>query len=390
MLKKILGSLMVFLMVLFVIFPAKAELLTWEGVVDDTHGGGPGWGDETNEFVSSMTTFNGQLYAASYNDGQGVEVWKSSNGTDWTQSNQDGFGVHTTSYALLTVYGNYLYAIISYSGGNTSSWRTTDGTTWEISKQNIGADDGITISAIVCASVYNFLYIGGINGDNDSIVIGTTDGTTWHQVNVSGFGDANNTYVQSLHNFGGKLYAGVRNDTTGTEIWAYDGSTWTQNNTDGFDGTANNRAVSALVSFDGKLYAGTENAVNAPEVWRSSGDGSWEKVAENGFGQGGFTNTYSGHAFRNYIYFGTQNGKVFRSANGTSYEQVNEDGFGQVDAEYIEFADFGDYLYVGSGIMGERNTVKIYRYYSPLTVTQSLPATGPDYLNKYILDAILY
>ena len=61
----------------------------------------------------------------------------------------------------------------------------------------------------------------------------------WIQVNVNGFGDANNFNSDSMAVYG-NLYV-VTENTTGTEVCKYEGTTWTKENVNGYGNTMGKR-----------------------------------------------------------------------------------------------------------------------------------------------------
>ena len=397
MLKKLLYPLiMLSLMVFMTPQTASAAVLPWEAMVNSTFTSAPrspGFGDPANQFVSSMATFGDYLYVATYNDDQGTEIWRTNNGTSWEQVNEDGFGAHATSLSILAVFNDHLYAFPSVLAPGTvvAAWRTDNGTAWELAKDNIAEPSPTSILPWATAVYNNSLYVGLLNTDDEVIVVGSNNGSTWTQINTDDFDDPDNFMIQSMASFDGKLYVGVENDTDGAEVWHYDGAIWAQDNTDGFD-NADNVSVGSLSVFNNQLYAFTLNEAGV-EVWRTpTGNQAWGKVTDGGFGQGVTVNVvYDSAVFRDALFVGANSGKVFRSNNGNTWEQVNVDGFGYADNYMVMFGILGDYIYAGVGTiairgLGEPETVEIYRYYEPTT----LPQTGFDNpLNAYILDALL-
>jgi hypothetical protein len=380
-LKKFFYGLMFFALVFsFLPKTTQAALLPWEAVVDATHGGGAGFGDSHNAQVNSMATFNGYVYAATYNSGAnptGTQVWRSPDGVSWTQTGTDVFSPSVAGSVTLTTFNNKLYAFVGLGiAAGVVVFESSDGVTWGAPKKIDVAGDHQTFPYPLVATTYNgYIYIGFENDADEAVVYSSNDGVTWTLKNVPDFGVATNTFIEAMAVEGNNLYVGVRNDTTGAQVWTYDGANWAQNNTSGFDGINNhNRAVGGLVVFNNMLYATTENADGA-QVWRSSGNGIWEKVS-TGFSAA--TNGYGGIVFRNYLYLASQTGKVFRSSSGTSWEQVNVDAFGQDDVDYLTFAILGDYLYAGGGSLEAQNTAKIYRYFEAAPTVESLPQTGAD------------
>ena len=372
---------------------SSAAVLNWEAMVNSTFPAGthrsPGFDDPHNLYVTSMATFNDYLYVATYNNDQGTEIWRTNNGTAWDQVNSDGFGIHTTSASVLAVFNGQLYAFLSVlldPASTVAAYRTNNGTTWELAKSNIAPTSPSRWAST--ATVYNnALYVGLVNKDDEAIVVGSTNGSTWNQVNPDAFGFPNNIAIQSMATFNNMLYVGVLNITDGTQVWHYDGSTWNQDNSNGFDG-ANpdlNISTGSLSVFEGQLYASTLNDDTGVEVWRTPGDQTWQKVADQGFSQGNSVDvTYDSAVFKDALYVGTFGSKVFRTTNGTTWEQANVDGFGNNDNDVVTFATLGDYLYAGVGHLRMVGTVEIYRYYQPDPApepepTPELPQTGPIY-----------
>lgn len=415
MFKKISLLVVLFLTTLFLIQPASkpahAATLTWEPMVNDTFTGtrAAGFGDEHNAFASSMITFDGYVYVANLNDTTGTEIWRSSNGTDWEQVNEDGFSdpgimLGLGSFATLAVFDNHLYAFDYLAGeDHVNVYRYSSGTTWTNTTAIGDVDTHITqpISAIVYD---NTLYVSLINttGVSDkSTIYKSTNGDDWTMVNDDGFG-GNNEDIQSMAVYNNCLYAGTYNINDGTEVWRFDGTTWVQDNTSGF-GNVKNDNTGTLTSFGGYLYASIDNSTTGAEVWKTSGGGTndWTKVSDAGLGQGtDVLYTYSSVVFKNKLYIGAGAGafnpvKVLRSADGTTWEQVNTNGFGYDDNIMAIFTVLGDYLYAGTGSLpdylgGFAMTTEIYRYYEPMAVVTTLPETGFDSpLNAYILDALL-
>ena len=70
------------------------------------------------------------------------EIWRSPDGTTWSQVNTNVFGESFTLYDGIAVFNNYLYVGTSnyYNGGEI--WRTQDGAIWErVSNANDGFGD---------------------------------------------------------------------------------------------------------------------------------------------------------------------------------------------------------------------------------------------------------
>lgn len=148
--------------------------ITWSKVVASAGG----FGDDNNMRITTLFHFNGYIYAGTLNDplmgGTGTELWRSSNGSDWTQANTDGFGDANNAYA----------------------------------------GDQVTV-------VNGTIYLGtgrSALSNTGARLLTSTDGTNWTQEGSSGFGDVNNFVIYAT-TFNGNIYIGFSNDTTGVEIW---------------------------------------------------------------------------------------------------------------------------------------------------------------------------
>ena len=115
---------------------------TWEKVVSDGFGVGP----ERN-VVGWLTEFKGELYLAGQTmdprvliptqpseriPPKGFQLYRSSDGANWTQVGKDGFGADSSYTANMTVLGGLAYlAVYDYHEGN-QLWESTDGNDWAL------------------------------------------------------------------------------------------------------------------------------------------------------------------------------------------------------------------------------------------------------------------
>jgi uncharacterized repeat protein (TIGR01451 family) len=186
-----------------------------------------GFGNANNRAAWSMAVFGGCLYAGTTNGDTGAEVWRSDNGTSWTQVNADGFGdAHNRSATSMVVFDNYLY-VGTWSNHSISTggevWRSSNGTSWtQVNTDGFG--DASNVAAWTMAVFDNYLYVGASNWGTGvemwrSAGVGGPPFTDWEQVSLDGFGDANNEDVMSMAVLGDQLYMGTWNSSTGTEVW---------------------------------------------------------------------------------------------------------------------------------------------------------------------------
>lgn len=315
----------------------------WEQVVND------GFGDPQNDHIDSLEPFNGYLYAstAMQNENhQGTEVWRSSNGTTWTQVNDDGFiGIPDGRY------NENFKDMVPFTVGSTT-WLCGGTMNW-----NVGAQ-------VWC----------------------TTDGTTWVQKNQDGFGDVQNIKIWSTGVFNGRLYVGVDRYVTSTQqylpgaVWRTDGTAedgrwqWTKV----FDATADNR-VDIIGPYNGYLYIGFDGG-NGTEVWRSSDGTTWSQVNSDGFGDAHNERVIvdAGTIYNGALYLATLNqvtgAEVWRTTDGTTWTQVNTDGFGDANSISAELLPFNGYLYawVTNYSVGQ----KVMRTKCPLCQNKAITGVG--------------
>ena len=244
----------------------RTDGATWQQVASG------GFGDPNNEGVNTFAVFADALYATTANPETGVEVWRSTTGGPgtWTQVNDDGFGSGGTWYdVVMDVYKDHLYLGLGREA-TAELWRSGDG-------------------------------------------------LTWTPVFTVGLGDADNTHVSSMAEFGGTLYIGLRNSTEGGEVWhSSDGLGWTQVFADGLGNPDNNKPYGLIVAGD-LLYLVFSNTFSGAEVWRTASGDGWQRINESGWGDmlNGFADYFDKGAavFPYDLYISTMNdagGEVWR------------------------------------------------------------------------------
>jgi len=311
---------------------------SWAAVTTD------GFGDPTNYRINHLVEFQGHLYAGTANwdstiqNTLGGQIWRSSDGLNWTTVISQGFGDPTNGDIFrLAVFSDTLYA-------STWSWTSTHGTEiWRSTTGDAGSweqvSDGfgdVRNRTVLSFEVFNgCLYAGTYNLDPTTYI--STGGEVWRsatgnagdwvQVNADGFGNPDNRYVRSFAAFKSYLYAGTSNPTSGGQMWRCsaasgcdENSDWQQVISNGF-GNTNNTSIDSLIVFDNMLYAMTYNGITGAEVWCSkTGDpGDWEQVGFAGFGDSNNYFSYWDGAMAvssNRLYIGTYNpangGEVWR------------------------------------------------------------------------------
>ncbi len=342
-----------------------------------------GFGERWSSGVTSLESFNGQLYAASSSWNTGAQVWRSSDGRHWTAASQISFGsAHQGLNPAITdllVFNNQLYASTGWGSGSGQLWRSPDGSTWT---QVIGEGLSPNNNAILRLGVFdNRLYAATGNNITGSEIWRSSSGDpgSWEKVVSGGLGNANNILITTFAIFNGNLYAAGENPSDGAEVWrTSDGLDWAQVNANGF-GKAANMQIGSLVVFDNMLYAGTYNEDAGAEIWCSTGGADWTQFASGGFGDRRNIKIESLYAFNGSLYAVTHNrstgAEVWRLAENEAFEQVNIDGFGD-NHNYATLWDTATLAYQGQlylGFWNDANGGELWRYgtqyqvYLPLT-----------------------
>jgi len=204
-----------------------------------------GFGDVNNSAIDAMSEFESNLYITSANDVDGAEIWRSANGTDWTAVVGGGAGVgngfgdannvivrESCVFDDTGLADQYLWGFADNATDGVESWRSTNGTVWAQSTM-----PALTLSSSAyvseCFEYASRLYIYVI--DNDAIELWYTTGgavPVWVQVGIAAgtetFLDVIDTASDiSFAQYGGDLYVGASN-TTDSEIWvSEDGDVFT-------------------------------------------------------------------------------------------------------------------------------------------------------------------
>ncbi|MBI5842458.1 MAG: S-layer homology domain-containing protein [Chloroflexi bacterium] len=331
-----------------------------------------GFGDLSNGMAATLTTFNNQLYAGTLNSTTGGQLWRSGDGISWSSVMTNGFGDNTNlAIDHLFAFNGQLYAG-TWNWDNVANqttggqlWRSADGTTW--SQLTLTGFDPLTNSeffhlASFNGQIYASTWADGSTHGGEIWRSATGNSSDWTQVENNGFGDINNVGVLSFAGFNNNFYASTDNWITGAEVWrspSGNAGTWTQVNTDGF-GDSGNYRVSALTVFGSYLYAATGHDTSSAgsEVWRCQVcDGSdWAQVVDNAFGNpgSGYGPALEISNGRLYLVLGNYDTgiEVWRTTNGTVWEQAASGGFGSKNTRRPYYdnsvTSFGGSLYVGT------------------------------------------
>lgn len=242
----------------------------WQPVTTD------GFGDGGNIAITNFAIFKGMLYAGTGTTSVGAQIWRSKNGDSgsWTQVGING-PVLIGNVTGFAVYKDVLYSAIEPAGGTSAPiqvWRSTNGSDWmPITLDGFGDEFSQTTGGF--AQFRGYLYLGIRNDTTGGQIWRTKDGAQWELVVSDGFGDANNVKVESLLLHEGFLYAATFNLLSGVQIWrSTDGMSWEPVSTNGF-GDSNNFATlwnNATAVDKGHILMGTWNFATGGELWMST------------------------------------------------------------------------------------------------------------------------
>ena len=311
--------------------------------------------------MSALEALAGQLCAGASNFDEGGSIWRSANGSAWTQVSAPGIGASMgiTKSAImdLAVFNDKLFASTGWSGRTSQLWVSPDGKAW--SQIPLPAFVGIDELSIPALGVHDGPLYAGICGITSAEIWRSagSDYLTWIEVVSGGLGDVENGCVSGFATFNGELYAAVENWTTGMRIWRStngNAGTWQQVNATGF-GAAENTISGGLAVFNGQLYAGTQNNSTGGQIWRTSNGTSWATVVGNGSGDplnqqiAGFT-VSNGELVTVANNF-SEGLELWSSSNGTTWQQRGMGGFGDSNNSDINRSNatvFNGSLFIGT------------------------------------------
>jgi len=132
-------------------FSAGCEVWRTPDGINWTQVNTDGFGNLDNRLALSMEVFSDCLYAGVRNDLTGCEIWRTSNGTTWEQVASGGFGSpENMGVRVMSVLGGNLYvgttASFIPSSGIAQVWKTSDGLNWtQFSETGFGDSQNVGI-----------------------------------------------------------------------------------------------------------------------------------------------------------------------------------------------------------------------------------------------------
>jgi hypothetical protein len=301
-----------------------------------------GFGNGNNQSIEALEVFNDNLYAEATNYAEGTSIWRSIDGTAWTQMTSPGFdsayGANNPIVFDMATFKDQLYA----GTGNWQStptagqiWRSANGTDWsQVAANGLGNPNNAGFTTFT--SFNGMLYAAALNRIDGAEIWRSSTGNngSWKRVASGGFGGGSAYYIiTSLITFNGQLYASVEaTPGTGAQVWrSSNGTNWTLVSGNGF-GDPNNFQTGSSVVYRGQLYVTTRNDVTGAQLWRSSNGTTWRQVVGNGFDDINNIKIESLTTYAGALYAAANNPvtgvELWRSTNGVNWSQINADGFG--------------------------------------------------------------
>lgn len=368
----------------------------FEQVNDDAFGLGTGAdGTYASEEGFEVAIFNNQLYLGMEADNSmGARLWRTKPGitqpqnqADWEEVAADAngypFGVAERAQAdhidSLIGFNDYLYVSTANGGSNTLGTRifrsaTGDPGTWEDAIVDLGPGFGdVNNMNFKDMQVFqNHLCGGTQNWLKGAQVWCTSDGTTWMQKNISGFGknfyNSDNREIWSGFVFEGALYFGVQDLGAGYYIEGDDIARLFRTHdisgepkwTEVYTGEPGSYRVDILGELDGHLYISTRSG-NGVVVLRSA-DGSansWLQITD--FGIDGETNNEGtvvdgAETIDDVLYLSVSNssggvelwqttGTLQTAGEVVDWTRVDEAGLGDAENMHAQLIAFNGSLY---------------------------------------------
>ena len=127
-----------------------------------------GFGDSDNVHIGSIVVFNDMLFASTQN-GNGAEIWRSANGINWTKVIDGGLGnPNNIKFESLYVFDEKLFAAAKNETNGVNVWKSEDGTVFEqINIAGFGdSNNSITLWNTATIDFNDQLYIGTRNDAN--------------------------------------------------------------------------------------------------------------------------------------------------------------------------------------------------------------------------------
>ena len=330
----------------------SADGVTWERVVGPQAATPSGFGNPHNQSINTLTVLGERLYAGTWNEIEGAELWRSADGATWESlvgpnaPKPSGFGkLENSGITALGAFRGRLFAGTGslYCKDGVELWSLQPGeNVWDpIAGERFALQTALARESkylLAMAAFRDALYVAtGDQRTGGSEIWRSGDGRFWEAVvgapspYRAGMGHPSHDMIFELAVFTDHLYAAVQDRAgQGGALWrSRDGTTWEMIVGDeggrypsGF-GQPNIGLVSLAVG-GGTLFLGTTNMAEGGQLWVSEDGVHWRCVVgqgarvPGGFGRPSNRSLFSLLAFKGHLYASvdndTEGGAIWRLA----------------------------------------------------------------------------
>ena len=271
--------------------------------------------------ISEPLLFNGQLYFAANNGGQGRELWTSDGtaaGTQLIKDIQAGGVFSDSSPEHFAITGGKLY-FTAYDGTNSHGLWKSDGTEAGTELVRGGLGVWLTYNNNL-AVVGDRLFFR--NNDENGIELWTSDGTTAGTQMVKNIGPDGSNSEPGIWDgaaIGNTLFFTAYDPTNGRELWKTDGTeagTVLVRNIAPADNGSN---PDHLIAYNGAIYFAASDPTYGRELWKT--DGTTTTRLKNIYPGSGGSDPGNFTVFQGSLYFSAYDGTFgweLWKTNGTS------------------------------------------------------------------------
>jgi hypothetical protein len=170
-----------------------------------------------------MEAYKGHLYVGFSRQVGEAELWRTSNGLNWTAVFTDGLGdTHNTNVASMAEFGGYFYIGLRNPLTGGQVWRTSDGVNFSpVFTNGLGKTANSRPYGLFVFE--DHLYLVFSNMATGAEVWKSADGLAWLPVMQGGWGDAGNGFADYFDKaaviFRDSVYIGTQNMATGGQVW---------------------------------------------------------------------------------------------------------------------------------------------------------------------------
>jgi ELWxxDGT repeat protein len=327
------------------------------------------------QWVDAMISYAGAVYFYATQNGEGLELWRSTGASYSTVMLKDinvGAG-NSSEIAQLTVSGKFLFFVANNGTNGKELWRTDGTSAGTVMVKDIIAKGGSSNPGYL-KDVNGMLYFAANDGIN-GYELWKSDGTAAGTVMVKDIKPGSRLSSSPAHitNVNGVAFFTADDGVTGRELWKSDGSASGTLLVKDFVPGSGSGNYRNLTGVNNTLFFSANDKVHGEEVWKSDGTSAGTVMVKDLY-PGGVTKLVGGvvinePALRNFasiygkLYFMGYgpNGYYFWKTDGTSagtipLKEANRIGGGPATAYFTPYN--GNVIFLDGG--AEQNDVFTY------------------------------